>query len=118
MDKNISILKYLYDVKSSVKALDIHLSSKRVYTDFINNITVQRAVERELEIIGEAVNKILLLEPQVSISYARLMVDMRNKIIHSYDSINNDVVWKVLIKDIPVLEQEVDALINKYSSQQ
>jgi uncharacterized protein with HEPN domain len=78
---------------------------------------VQRAVERELEIIGEAINKLLAVEPAISISYARLIVDMRNKIIHSYDSINNDVIWKVVIKDIPVLEQEINILITQYSSQ-
>jgi uncharacterized protein with HEPN domain len=118
MDKNTSILKYLYDVLASVKAIDIHLSSKRNYSEYISNLTVQRAIERELEIIGEAINKLLSIEQAISISYARLIVDMRNKIIHSYDSINNDVIWKVGIKDIPVLEQEINILITQYSSQQ
>ena len=61
MDKNISILKYLYDVLASVKAIDIHLSSKRNYSDYIGNLTVQRAIERELKIIGEAINKLLII---------------------------------------------------------
>lgn len=116
MDKNTSILKYQYDVLASVKAIDLHISSKREYAAYINNLTVQRAIEKGLEIIGEAINKILTIEPGISISYARLIVDMRNKIIHSYDSVNNDVVWKVIIKDIPVLEKEVILLITKYSS--
>lgn len=112
MDKNTSILKYLYDVLASVKAIDFHLSSKRNYSDYIGNLTVQRAMERELGIIGEAINKLLSIEPAISVSYARLIADMSNKIIPSYDSINNDVIWKVIVKNIPVLEQEINALIN------
>jgi uncharacterized protein with HEPN domain len=118
MDKNVRILKYLFDVDSSINSIDIHLSQQRVYATYINNITTQRAVERELEIIGEAISKLLQIDEKINISFARLIVDLRNKIIHSYDNINNDVIWKIIIKDIPVLQQEVTDLINQYSSQQ
>lgn len=116
MDKNVMILKYLYDVNSSINSIDIHLSKKRSYNNYISNITMQRAVERELEIIGEAINKLFLLDNTVNISFARLIVDLRNKIIHSYDNINNDVIWKIIIKDIPVLQQEVVLPIHQYST--
>ena len=110
------ILKYLYDADSCIHSIDVHLSKKRNYNSYINNITVQRAVERELEIIGEAINKLLQIDGTINISFARLIVDLRNKIIHSYDNINNDVIWKIIIKDIPVLQQEITALIHQYSS--
>jgi uncharacterized protein with HEPN domain len=118
MDKEIQILKYLFDVDSSINAIDFHLSNKRDYTLYIENLTVQRAVERELEIIGEAINKLLKVDTTIEISYARLIIDLRNKIIHSYDNINNDVIWKIIIKDLPVLKDEIIFLINQFSSKQ
>ena len=118
MDKNIRILKYLFDADSSISSIDIHLSQQRIYSAYINNITAQRAVERELEIIGEAISKLLQIDNTINISFARLIMDLRNKIIHSYDTINNDVIWEIIIKDIPVLQQEVADLITKYSSAQ
>lgn len=118
MDKEIQILKYLFDVDSSINAIDFHLNHQREYFVYIENLTVQRAVERELEIIGEAINKLLKLDNTLEISYARLIIDLRNKIIHSYDSINNDVIWKIIMKDLPVLKDEISILINQFSSKQ
>lgn len=77
-------------------------------------ISKRRAVERELEIIGEAINKLLKINQEIVISYSRQIVDLRNKIIHSYDNVNDIVIWKIIIKDIPVLQREVtDYLIQK-----
>jgi uncharacterized protein with HEPN domain len=118
MDKDLQILKYLFDVESSINAIDFHLSHKREYKIYIENLTIQRAVERELEIIREAINKLLKIESTIEISYARLIIDLRNKIIHSYDNINNDVIWKIINKDIPVLKDEIIFLTDKFSSQQ
>lgn len=64
-----------------------------------------------MEIIGEAVNNLLKFNPDISISYARLIVDLRNKVIHAYDNVNDVIIWKVIMKDIPVLESEVKDLM-------
>lgn len=116
MDKEIQILKYLFDIDNSINSIDFHLAHKRDYKLYIGNITIQRAVERELEIIGEAINKLLKLDITIKISYARLIIDLRNKIIHSYDNINNDVIWKIIMKDLPVLKDEITILLNQFSS--
>jgi len=71
------------------------------------NKTKRRAVERELEIIGEAINKLIKINQKIKISYSRQIVDLRNKIIHSYDNVNDIVIWKIIIKDIPVLKNEI-----------
>ena len=104
--------KFLYDIQTSISAIDEHLQGKRDYNYFISNKTARRAVERELEIIGEAMNRFLKLEPNIQITYARLIVDLRNKVIHSYDSVNNDIIWKVVIKDIPILKEEIELLLS------
>ena len=74
--------KLLTDIVLAIYSIDEHLEGKRIFTEYKSNKTKRRAVERELEIIGEAVNKLLKITPEISISYARLIVDLRNKVIH------------------------------------
>lgn len=62
-------------------------------------------------IIGEAVGKILKLEPEVTISSARHIVGLRNLIVHAYDSIDPTALWRILIKDLPLLKVEIQELI-------
>jgi uncharacterized protein with HEPN domain len=64
-----------------------------------------------LEIIGEAVNNLLKINPEIPISFARIIVDLRNKVIHSYDSVNHIIIWKVIMKDLPLLRSEVISLL-------
>lgn len=78
---------------------------------FMRVIISIRAVERDLMIIGEAVNKIIQLEPNIDISGAKHIVGLRNMIVHAYDSIDPSVIWRILVKDIPVLKKEIEKLI-------
>lgn len=105
--------KLLYDIIEAIHSIDEHLENRRVFTEYLSSKTKRRAVERELEIIGEAVGSLLQINPRISISYARLIVDLRNKVIHAYDTIDNEIIWKIVIKDIPVLENEVSKLIEE-----
>ena len=77
---------------------------------------VRRAVERELEIIGEAVNRILKMDPNFEIADARQIVNLRNLVIHAYDNIDNIVLWGIISKDIPILKIRIDSLIQNQSS--
>lgn len=75
--------------------------------------TKRKAVERELEIIGEAVNKLLKINPAIEISYARQIVDLRNKVIHAYDNVNDIVIWSVVMNHLPKLKSEVNILMQE-----
>jgi uncharacterized protein with HEPN domain len=103
--------KLLADIQEAIEAIDHHLGGKRVFAEYLNDRTKRRAVERELEIIGEAVSKLLKINPGIPLSFARQIVDMRNRVIHSYDTVDNTIVWKTVMKDIPVLLQEVKGLL-------
>lgn len=105
--------KLLLDIIESINSIDDHLDSKRVLEEYLTNKTKRRAVEREIEIIGEATSKLLKINPNISISYARIIVDLRNKVIHSYDSVDDILIWKILMKDIPKLLQEAKKLLNE-----
>ena len=105
--------KYLMDIRSSIEAISFHLGGKRDYFQYLGNLTVKRAVEREIEIIGEATSRLLKLDDSIAISNARKIVDLRNKVIHAYDAVNDAVVWKIVVVDIPKLSEEVGLLLNQ-----
>lgn len=108
----IEIKKLLLDIQESVRSIDGHLEGRRSFTEYVANKTKRRAVEREFEIIGEAISKILKIDPTTHISYARLIVDLRNKVIHAYDTIDDTIMWKIIVKDLPRLEEEVALLLS------
>lgn len=78
---------------------------------YLANFTKRRAVDREISIIGEAMNKRLKIDSEIPISYKKVIVALRNKVIHAYDTIDNELIWKIIIKDIPVLLLEVSLLL-------
>jgi len=105
--------KLLTDIIDSIVSINEHLEDKRVFAEYKSNKTKRRAVERELEIIGEAVSKLLKITPTITISYARQIVDLRNKVIHAYDNVNDVVIWNVIMNHIPQLKQEAEQLLNE-----
>ncbi len=95
--------KLLTDIKDAAQSIDEHLEGRRLFEEYKSSKTKRRAVERELEIIGEAMNNLLKINPSIPLSYKRIVVDLRNRITHAYDSINNIIIWKIVMKDVPVL---------------
>ncbi|WP_462230917.1 HepT-like ribonuclease domain-containing protein [Mucilaginibacter sp.] len=73
---------------------------------------LQQAVERNIEIIGEAVNALLKIDDNIKITDARRIVDTRNKIIHGYDSIQPEQIWNIIINHLPSLKTEVRMLLD------
>ena len=73
---------------------------------------LHRAIERNIEIIGEASNRILKLEPDFPISDARQAVDARNFVTHNYDKIDDSILWAIVIHDLPKLKEEVAELLS------
>lgn len=73
---------------------------------------MRRAVERELEIIGEAVNRILKIDKTINISNSRRIVNLRNYVIHGYDKVDNVIIWGIISRDLPKLKEQIDNLIN------
>jgi len=102
------ILKYILDIESVIEELEQikHLQDGD-YTKFSSNFMAIRATERDLMIIGEAINKILKSEPEIKISSAKHIIGLRNMIVHAYDSIDPTTLWRILMKDIPILKEEI-----------
>lgn len=83
------IASCLYDIKQAIDEINMFLPEKKNFLKFQKDIKTKRAIERNIEIIGEAVNRILKSDPNYPISNARRIVDTRNRISHGYDSVSS-----------------------------
>jgi uncharacterized protein with HEPN domain len=102
---------WLEDIARAIAEINEFLPEPRNFLEFEKDLKTKRAVERNIEIIGEAMSRILKSEPGVQISESRKIVDTRNRIIHGYDSVSDDVIWLIAIKYLPILEKEIKELI-------
>jgi uncharacterized protein with HEPN domain len=110
MDKRVE--KWLRDILISIETIDEYVGDgSRRFADFANNRMLKQAVERNIEIMGEATNRILKADPDFPITKARKIVDARNYVIHGYDSLDVEMVWNIVINHLPPLKAEVEKLL-------
>ena len=110
MDERVE--KWLYDIRFAIEEIDGYIENcGKSFIDFQQNLMLRRAIERNLEIIGEATNRILTRNPDIEIINARKIINLRNFIIHSYDSISDENIWAIVINNLPELKKEIDKLI-------
>ena len=94
----LEIRKYLYDIKESIESIENFLGEKRDFNIYMADKMLRRAVEREFEIIGEAMNRIEKIDSTIEISSKKQIINMRNRVIHGYDKIDNEVIWGTIIR--------------------
>ena len=112
MDNDIKT--WLFDILSSINEIEsYYIETPKMFEIYQNDLRTKRAVERNIEIIGEAMSRILKNDNKIEISNSRKIVDVRNRIIHGYDSVSDDVVWGIVVKNLPVLQKEVEKLLNE-----
>ncbi len=108
---NDEIKKYLFDIMESVNSIEEYLHGKPDLKTYRTNKMLRRAIERELEIIDEAMNRIDKLEPTLNISAKKQIIGMRNRVIHGYDTIDDEIVWGVIVRHLPILKTEIEELM-------
>ena len=104
--------KYLSDILESITNIDEFTGKNKKFNNYDSDKMMQSAVERQIEIIGEAMKKLLDLFPNIEITNARKIFNTRNKIAHGYDEIENTEIWNIIINHLPKLKNEVEELIN------
>lgn len=105
------VLKYILDIQSIIQEIEmIKTKTNNNFNSFKSDIILQRAVERDLEIIGEAIRKILDIEPSIKITSAKNIIGLRNIISHAYDSIEPEMIWGIMQNNIPVLSDEMNKM--------
>jgi uncharacterized protein with HEPN domain len=105
------VKKYLFDINESILSIENYLGEKRDFNVYLQNKMLRRAIEREFEIIGEAMNKLDNMNLDLPISSKKLIIGMRNRVIHGYDKIDDGIVWGTIIRHLPVLKLEVNAIL-------
>lgn len=89
-------VKYLNDILQAIGRVDEYIGTPKEFDKYISNFMLKQAVERNLEIIREALNKVLKENPSLTISNSRKIIYTRNKIIHGYDEIEDIIVCQLL----------------------
>lgn len=110
MDNEIK--KYLFDIQESIDSIQKYLGDKRDFKVYMADKMLRRAVEREFEIIGEAMSRIEKLDSTIEISGKRQIISMRNRVIHGYDKIDNEIIWGTIVRHLPTLKLEIDNLLD------
>ena len=103
---------WLYDIFNAIMEIDsFFIDIPKEFSTYKDDLRTRRAIERNIEIIGEALNRIITKDESIKISNARKIVDTRNRIIHGYDSVSDEIIWGIIINHIPILQTEVKDLL-------
>jgi uncharacterized protein with HEPN domain len=103
--------KYLFDILLSIEAIEEFLTGFD-FSEYQGDLKTKSAVERQLGIIGEAVNKFSNEETVIKLQHSREIVNFRNRIIHAYDSVDDSIVWAIKSNHLPILKSEIEQLLN------
>lgn len=105
------LLKYILDIESIIEEIElIKEKTQNDFSKFSDDIILRRAVERDLEIIGEAIRKIITIKPNIEITASKNIIGLRNIISHAYSSVEPELLWGIIQKNIPVLAEEIRKL--------
>lgn len=100
-------LKYLYDILKAIELIEEFTSSIKSFNDYVGDLKTQSAVERQLGIIGEAVNKYDSIHPDLCLENSRKIVGFRNRLIHAYDAVDASMVWVIVKRHLSPLKEEI-----------
>lgn len=107
----LEVKKFLFDIKESIDSIENYLGDQRDFSVYVSNKMLRRAIEREFEIIGEAMNRIEKVDSSINISSKKQIISMRNRVIHGYDKIDNEIIWGIIVRHLPTLKEEIESLI-------
>jgi uncharacterized protein with HEPN domain len=115
----LEALKHLYDMQQACRLMAEFIAGK-TFSDYSVDALLRSAVERQLTIVGEALNRLNKIEPAAasSITDARQIIAFRNILVHGYDIVKDEVVWGILETDLPTLTRDVDTLLEQGDAEQ
>ena len=99
--------KYLSDILRAIELIEQFSATTVSFPDYLIDLKTQSAIERQLSIIGEAVNKFDKMLPELTLENARKIVGFRNRLIHTYDTVDPSMIWAIVKKHLPLLKDEV-----------
>ena len=108
MEKSI---KYLSDILMAIELIEEFIVDDKDFSLYDQDRKTQSAVERQLAIIGEALNQLKKLEPEINIENDKQIISFRNRLVHAYDSLDNSMIWVIISRHLPPLKIEIQKLM-------
>lgn len=106
------VKKCLQDVIDAINSIDEYLGEKRSFIYYEQNKQLRRSIEREIEIAGEAMNRVIKFDENLKIENGKNLINIRNRIIHAYDAIDNAIIWNIIQRHLQPLKIELQKLMN------
>jgi len=109
--------KLIEDVRLACEHI-LEFTKDKALNDYTCNDLLRSGVERQFEIIGEALYRLTKVAPEVvnQISYHRRVISFRNILIHGYDIVEDPVVWDVITNDLPELYEQIKTMLSRRKS--
>jgi len=104
--------KYLSDILMAIELIEEFTAGIKDFNVYDSDKKTQSAVERQLAIIGEALNHFRRVEPEIQIENDKQIVAFRNRLVHAYDNLDNSIIWAIFLnRHISPLKIEVAELL-------
>lgn len=104
MDKS---KKYLSDILMAIDLIEKFTVDITDFNAYQDDLKTQSAVERQLAIIGEALNQLKKNDSEIEIESDKQIIGFRNRLVHAYDSIDNSIVWAIINRHLIRLKEEI-----------
>jgi uncharacterized protein with HEPN domain len=106
--------KYLWDILQASQAL-LEFAAGKTFADYEGDRMLRSAVERQFEIIGEALRQLAQIDQPTAerVPEYQQIIAFRNRLIHGYDLVDHLVVWRVLQRQMGALRSQIEALLRE-----
>lgn len=112
------VLTYLQDILDAINDMEsCFIDFPNRFDLFEKDIMRKCVVERKVEIMGEAINRIRKADPDISIPNGRAIINTRNRIIHAYDNVQPEFLWSLVIRHIPELKKDIERILAEYEQE-
>ncbi len=109
--------KHLYDI---LQATDLvtQFTAGKSFENYLEDVMLRSAVERQLGIVGEGLNRLRQADPETAarVTGVRRIIGFRNLLVHGYDVVDSRLVWGVVERYLPTLRLEVAGLLSEPES--
>lgn len=109
----VELKSWAYDILTAIHEIEIFLEDVPDFTTYQSDLKTKRAIERNLEIIGEAMNRMLKKDSSLTFTDGRKIVETRNRIIHGYDTVSDEIIWSIVTNNLQTLKIELEGFTSK-----
>jgi Uncharacterized conserved protein len=108
---------YLEHILSTLERIQRYTTGKSA-TDFLTDTLLQDGVLRNLGIAGEAAHKLLVDAPEYAVLHPEIpfakIYGMRNRITHAYEEVDLEIIWNLILFDVPELQPKLVAALKEF----